>query len=303
MIFTRKNTRIRYVAVACHALSVGTSTPSIPDLSCTRAPCNSLMQIDLDEFMKWFAGEANEDALPPAEYGVDGGGISAQHHPGVRKRYIEVRGSGSNYGATAGDGIDGDVEGGGKDRVYAGSRPLDEEKNGDTEHSLDTSGGSRSHDSSRSESRPDSSVTTAAARDTSSGKRTQRWAAKSTSLRDWFRATTTTFKSRSKKMGIKRKRCDEENEEGTNTSRSSAVIDDGNKERDKRRRVEGHRSEVSLDGSPGMFSLFGVSLFRGRSPPDPWKRYGKTLRAVAAQEARTLLFRRARLRAQVRRWL
>lgn len=55
--------------------------------------------------------------------------------------------------------------------------------------------------------------------------------------------------------------------------------------------------------SPGRLRLRGLRRAGSPAVVDPWRRYGKTLRAVAEHEARTLLLRRARLRAQVSAFL
>lgn len=59
------------------------------------------------------------------------------------------------------------------------------------------------------------------------------------------------------------------------------------------------RSPAVNGGGSSVFSLNVSSRLRGRRlPDDPRKQYGKALGVVAEQEARTLLLRRARLRAQ-----
>lgn len=87
-----------------------------------------------------------------------------------------------------------------------------------------------------------------------------------------------------------------------------AVVGPAPQREDKRRRVDksGKRAlaspaaSVRSEGGRSTASFGGISrMLRSRSPVDPWRKHDKTLKAVAEQEARTLLLRRARLRAQV----
>lgn len=115
-------------------------------------------------------------------------------------------------------------------------------------------------------------------------------------------ATATASNNRNQKPS-KRKRSSEKQE----THREQGGGDEeeggggGGGKRRRHRRSAGDDDDDAGDepsASPGRFTLRG--LRRAGSPAvDPWKRHSKTLRAVAEHEARTLLLRRARLRAQV----
>lgn len=136
--------------------------------------------------------------------------------------------------------------------------------------------------------------------------------------------------SKNEKKEAKRERSDEteqdQEEEGESTSMSTTTAtggdgggDEGEDRTNKRRRRAGDtnagdgslaspssNTKSALDeSSRGRGSFFSPNrMLRGRwgsSAVDPWRRHDKTLRVVAEHQARTLLFRRARLRAQVRK--
>lgn len=115
-------------------------------------------------------------------------------------------------------------------------------------------------------------------------------------------ATTATASNNRNQKPSKRKRSSEKQE--THREQGGGDEEEGGGGGGKRRR---HRRSAGDDdddagdepsASPGRFTLRG--LRRAGSPAvNPWKRHSKTLRAVAEHEARTVLLRRARLRAQV----
>lgn len=135
----------------------------------------------------------------------------------------------------------------------------------------------------------------------------------SASVGEWRRRIPA-FNSKDKeKKQTKRTRLDEgqedqeEEEEGTISELDFNTDEDKYRNKRLRRqnspenRPPGYPESSSGAGSIGFGSIMrGVSsLFPTKSPPDPWRRHDETLRAIAKQEAKTLLFRRARLRAQV----
>ncbi|CAM9575821.1 unnamed protein product, partial [Scytosiphon promiscuus] len=246
-------------------------------------------QIDIDEFMRWFNGR------------VAGHGNSS--HRGTGKRlFVEVLGvhdgGGGRSAGTSAHDRESDQQrpdGNAKDARSASKKA--------TEHGGVAGGGNKEE------------------RKKGGGGKGEKQGL--FGFRAWFQrapaaAAATASTADSKK--IKRKRWDEEDpeqqqqEEADSSSTTGAAVGgEGGESGAKRRRHAGDGSiapsspenrSITVEGQGGgrgaFFSPRRVLSGRWHSSPAicPWKKYDRTLRVVAEQRARTLLLRRARLRAQ-----
>lgn len=278
-----------------------------------------LLKIDIDEFMNWFngydvGGEAADSRLNTSS--------GWQQEKGDRL-YVKVRGSIEGGGHSGGVG-EGGKERERNDRARQEEESEEESDDGDSDSSEGSGSGSTYTSSSPS---PSGKAT--------KGGGTAGKGGRGGGMFGWLRKTTAASSSSAaapNKKEAKRKRWhnteQEQEEEGQSTSMSTAATSgrgggggegegEGRKKKRRRRRVGANTAgdgplaspSATTNNSLDESSRRGISSFlspsrllrgRGRSPAiDPWKRHGKTLRVVAEHQARTLLFRRARLRAQV----
>lgn len=274
----------------------------------------AVLQIRLRDFIAWFGVPLPDDRVkPPRSRPVgrvtfidDTGGDSAidlrgrqqgGQHENMKQIYVEVRGRG-------------DVD----DR-------LGEEETGDGGNGDGDSSSSASSNIKRSSSL---SNKTTAATDDGKGKKGGRWGAKVAAFGSWLGrkekakggvGSSHQTKRKWTTSGLKEKQeLQRDGDTDTNIVSHSHTTAADQKRATKRRRRDddepsakhllassaaASRSPTASGNGGSVFSLNVSSRLRGRRPPeDPLKKYGKMLSVVAEQEARTLLLRRARLRAQ-----
>ncbi|CAM9681060.1 unnamed protein product, partial [Ectocarpus fasciculatus] len=262
-------------------------------------------QVDIDEFMRWFNGH---DADGRATRSTASGELAQRGTESEEPLYVKVLGVRS--GAT------------GETPSQEKREENDEEEADDGSSGSGSSGGGSDSSSlssvSASTADGDDAVGAHASDDPKSAQNEKRPTAGGIfRLRAWLKRKAPATINGSQRKKTKRKRWDEKEEEQEEDASKST--DDGDSERrrsgtNKRRRPSVEDSNNG-DGSPASPSSTNRSITRTRGAPfsprrllgdrwssstaDPWKRHAKTLRAVAEQEARTLMFRRARLRAQV----
>ncbi|CAM9441381.1 unnamed protein product, partial [Ectocarpus sp. 4 AP-2014] len=264
-------------------------------------------QVDIDEFMRWFNGY---DAHDGANRSTAPGELPQRGRESEEPLYVKVLGV--RNGAT------------GRTNAQHECEANHEEDADDAGSGSDSSGGGSDSSSlssvSASTADGDDAVGARASGNPKSAKNEKRPAAEGVfRVRAWLRRKAPATTNGSQRKKTKRKRWDEKEEEQEEDA--SKPTDDGDSERGrsgaKKRRRPSVGGSNTGDGSLASPSSANHSVAEARargapfsprrllgdrwssSTADPWKRHAETLRAVAEQEARTLLLRRARLRAHV----
>ncbi|CAM9720303.1 unnamed protein product, partial [Ectocarpus sp. 12 AP-2014] len=264
-------------------------------------------QVNIDEFKRWFNGY---DAYDGAIRSTAPGELPQRGRESEEPLYVKVLG----------------VRNCATGRAYAQEeREANHEEDADNGGSGSDSSGGGSDSSSLSSvaastADGDDAVGAGSSGDPKSAKNEKRPAAGGVfRVQAWLKRKAPATTNGSQRKITKRKRRDEKGEEQEEDA--SKPTEDGDSERaqsgaKKRRRasVGGSNTGDGSLASPSSANRY-VAETRARGAPfsprcllgdrwssstaDPWKKHAKTLRAVAEQEARTLLLRRARLRAQV----
>lgn len=265
------------------------------------------LQVDIDEFMRWFNGY---DADGGANRSTAPGELVQRGRESEEPLYVKVL------------GVRNDAVGGTHSQEEPEANDEGEADDGSSNSSSNGDGSDSSSLSSVSTSITDGddAVGARASGNPKSDKKNKRPATGGfLRVGAWLKRKAPATTNGSQRKKTKRKRWDEKEEEKVEDASKSA--DDGNSERGESGRKKRHRPSVggSNTGDDSLASPSStnrsVAESRARGAPfsprrllgerwsssavDPWKRHAKTLRAVAEQEARTLLLRRARLRAQV----
>lgn len=265
------------------------------------------LQVDIDEFMRWFNGY---DAHGGANRSTTSGELPQRGRDSEEPLYVKVLGVPN--GTTGGTHAQEEREANDEDDADDGGSGSGSSGGGSDSSSLSSV--------SASTTDGDDAVGARASGDPKSAKNEKRPAAGGVfRVRAWFKRKAPATTNGSQRKKTKRKRWDEkeeEQEEDASKSTNDGDSELGESGTNKRRRPSVGVSNTG-DGSLASPSSANRSAAetRARGAPfsprrllgdrwssstaDPWKRHAKTLRAVAEQEARTLLFRRARLRAQV----